>query len=1029
MNKENSTLSVGRWLASFACLWVLMSSASAEDIEIFADDVAPTTPNILLVLDHSDSMNYDLSSSCQALGTCISRLDSLRDAFNTLLSDPELSSVNIGMMGFSDITENSLTKPYVHGVAFPVSSINSEAQPIVLSNLSAYVSSSSFIEADDTLPDTIAGESVRAYLPRILETWTGWGNTPLVESFHEAALYFRGDKPKWGIGEAWELHGAHPSTYTGNTDATITYNSPMVSKCESNAIVLLTDGEPVTREPEQIDQTETDIKAMANLSSDCVPDEDTSTGAGRCGPELASFLATKDQNAALEGDNFIKTYTIGFDVDVDSKAETFLKAVAESGEGEYFPASDAAALAAVFKSIITDVSSPARSYASPTYTVDPSSRLAHSRNLYIPLFESSAAPTWSGNLKKFKLNDLGQIIDSSGNVAVTAEGTLDPNATDFWDLSTTTASTEEINPVTSGGIANLIEPGNRKLFTNNNHSLLTLDSDSATRSKLRGDGTSVSEDYQDTLVKYIQGYNDDGTSRHHIGDILHSKPSVVAYEDKEVIFFGTNEGFLHAINSDDASTSGDGGKELFAFMPLPLLGNIRGQYENALLTGSVKRIYGVDGEITIWMDDTNNNRKVDNGESAYLFFGLRRGGEAYYALDISDPENPELLWTISDQTSDFSQLGQTWSKPTMGKLRYLDSGSEKFKEVLVFGGGYDASVYDEETPSSRSTSNVKGNGVYIVNAKSGKLIWSYVGGELKDSVPGNIRTMDIDRNGSIDRLYFGDTGGNVWRVDLNIDDFDSDVSMYDVTADARIYKFAELGQNAGSDTRKFFYEPDVALFQDQGKNVSLITIGSGYRSHPSNINIEDRVFVLYDENALNIPETAPQPITDSDLASSSALAGNSFLPNYKGWYKDLTNGQGEKSLSSPLIFMNKLVFTTFGLTDTTSSTTDDSCTVSANNFGRAYVLDLMTGSATTDLDGDGTITSDDESVTIGSGEIPDSPDLVFNRPSNCTTEGCDHFVDVRVGTLEKPLIDENTADGNVNIGEFLPKVYWVNSPS
>ena len=1278
MNNKTAIQFFGKWLAG--CLFFLMvfTTGFAEDTEIFADEIPPAKPNILFLLDQSGSMGI------QVTGTTQTRADALSMAFNTVMSDPELVDIDVGLIGFS----SGNSTPYAHGVSFPVSPIDGDAHQIMLSNLLPYGSSSAtavgyFSLADDVLPDPTTAEPVRSFLPRILSSWNIWGGTPIVDSYHEAALYFRGERPKWGLTAPNQNQAAHPSTYKGSSEGTVTqvatgntaicdtpdcgincngfvenaacatgvsscglgtncsttteswgevcslgteadclasdpkftsctassssscstscisgvyhpetglcipdalnsftikthapnmclevngnsltqevcdgsteqiyystearpgfikihtsntlcvdvitgstadytevgayscgsgnsgnqvfrlsagriiadhsdkclripygdtssgvtviqygcdgvahetytmtneatscsttndilcqypqettrcdhqkyscdetsgnvsldsndivYNSPITDECESNAIVVLSDGEPWNNDQSQLDQTMSEIKLMAGLTADCA-----GTDAGRCGPELAEFLATEDQSSSVDGDNFINTYTIGFDVSAGSKAETFLTAVANAGDGKYFPASNAAGLAAVFKSIIADVSKTARSYAAPVYTVDPSSRLANSQDVYVPLFENSAAPGWSGNLKKFKLNDAGQLVDKNGKIAVSADGVIDPEASDFWSVASTGAKTGKPNSVTSGGAANLLVAGGRNLLTDDGSSLLTLDGTSVSKLALTGSGPSVSDDRQKALIKFIQGYEQDGTSRKHIGDILHSKPTTVTYSDKEVIFFGTNEGYLHAINTADADTTG-GGKELFAYMPSPLLGNIQGQYENTPLTGSIKRIYGVDGEMTAWIIDKDGDGKVGTDDSAYLFFGLRRGGMSYYALDISDPSKPSLLWSINNNTTDFERLGQTWSKPTMGKLRYKDSDAVKFEHVLIFGGGYDAAKYDEEDVSLRTSGNAKGNGVYIVNAKTGKLIWSHVGGILKDSVPGNIRALDIDRNGSIDRLYFGDTGGNVWRADLNVDDVDDDISMNDVKNDARLYHFANLGENAGTDTRKFFYEPEVSLFKHKGRFTAIVTVGSGYRAHPKNNNVEDRLFVLYDENAVNIPKTVPQPIKETDLVSSATLAGKDFLPTSKGWYKALSN-KGEKVLSTPLIFMNKVMFTTFASTTQPVETGGaGSCTSKTNNLSRAYVMDLMTGAAAVDLDGDGTVTIKDESIIIGHGDIPDSPKPVFNKPTGCTNEGCKHIIDIRVGKMEKPIT-------NINLGGFLPRVFWL----
>ena len=1283
------------WLLSAVCL-VSVSSVSGEDIEIFADEIPPAEPNILMVLDHSGSMNLGIS------GGTGSRLDSLRVAFNSIMSDADFANVKVGLMGFS----NGRSAPFPHGVSFPVSNIDDESTPIMLSNLIPYTSTSTsavgyFTLADDNLPDAVAGESVREFLPRILSSWNAWGNTPLVDAYFEAALYFRGDKPKWGLATPEQNHAAHPSTYKGSSEGTITqvltgstavcdapdcginclgiteqaicntgetscglgtncattpeiwtaecslgneadclasnpgytscavsgtsscstscisgvyhpetgicipdalgsftikthaanmclevngttltqevcsgsteqvfystearpgyvkihasnnncidvfegstadmaeiiayscgsgtsgnqvfslsggniiadhsgkclnvpqyselagetlvqytcegrtnqvfsmsneatscavndmllcqypqevtrcdhqkyrcdetrdevsldsfdivYDSPITGECQNNAIILLSDGDPYVPDRTQYAQTMVDVKALTESTSDCAGTTD-----GRCGAELASYMASVDQSDEVEGDNFINTYTIGFDVRNGSAAETFLKGVANAGGGNYFPASDAAGLAAVFKSIVSDVSKTARSYAAPTYTVDQNSLLSHSRDVYIPLFENGAAPRWSGNLKKFKLNASGQIIDKAGDPAVSAEGVLDPEAVDYWTATATTATAgTKPNPVTSGGVANRLDPANRNLLTDNGSSLVTLDSTSVSKLAITGDATAASalsdQEYQ-AMLSFIRGYNSDGTSRNHIGDILHNKPMVVSYGDKDVIFFATNEGFVHAINAEDVDTTG-GGTELFAYMPKDLLSNIPGQYRNDPLTGSIKRIYGVDGEITVWINDKNKNGQFDAGasgdaaESVYLFFGLRRGGNAYYALDVTNPASPSLAWSISNRNIGFERMGQTWSKPVISKLRYKASGVVKDEEVLIFGGGYDAAVYDEEDTTARLTGAAKGNGIYIVNAKSGTLIKSFVGGDMTHSIPGNIRVMDMDRNGSIDRMYFGDLGGNVWRADLNVDDVDDDVSLNDVIKDARVYRLATLGGTG--EPRKFFYEPDVSLFKHNGKLTTVVSIGSGYRSHPKNTNIQDRLYVLHDENAVNVPKTVPQAIVEGELSSASGLAGKDFLLTHKGWYLDLSLSIGEKSLSTPLIFMNKIMFTTFGLTtNPVSAGGANSCTTKTNNLSRAYVLDLMTASATVDLDGDGVIGNSDISTIVGVGDIPDSPKLVFNSPSNCGKKGCDQFVDVRIGKLQTPIISRNTVGGNVNLGDFLPKVFWLDS--
>lgn len=49
-----------------------------------------------------------------------------------------------------------------------------------------------------------------------------------------------------------------------------------------------------------------------------------------------------------------------------------------------------------------------------------------------------------------------------------------------------------------------------------------------------------------------------------------------------------------------------------------------------------------------------------------------------------------------------SNLGETWSKPVLAKLRYKQSGNVRFDNVRMVGGGYDNRVDDETLANSGS---------------------------------------------------------------------------------------------------------------------------------------------------------------------------------------------------------------------------------------------------------------------------------------------------------------------------------------
>jgi type IV pilus assembly protein PilY1 len=44
-----------------------------------------------------------------------------------------------------------------------------------------------------------------------------------------------------------------------------------------------------------------------------------------------------------------------------------------------------------------------------------------------------------------------------------------------------------------------------------------------------------------------------------------------------------------------------------------------------------------------------------------IFLTARRGGSLIYALDVTDPTNPQFVWRLSN--TDLAEMGQTWSQP------------------------------------------------------------------------------------------------------------------------------------------------------------------------------------------------------------------------------------------------------------------------------------------------------------------------------------------------------------------------------
>ena len=176
----------------------------------------------------------------------------------------------------------------------------------------------------------------------------------------------------------------------------------------------------------------------------------------------------------------------------------------------------------------------------------------------------------------------------------------------------------------------------------------------------------------DSLIDWTKGLDVDDEDfdtstliRSHImGDPLHSRPLVLNYGPQSGnpadapdlrILFGTNAGFLHMFK-DMGSTI----DESWAAIPYEFLPNQRALRINA---ESADHIYGVDSSPVALIKDANRNGVLKSSENdfVWVFTGLRSGGKAYYAFDISSPNTPTLKWRLNSQTTGFSELGLTWS--------------------------------------------------------------------------------------------------------------------------------------------------------------------------------------------------------------------------------------------------------------------------------------------------------------------------------------------------------------------------------
>jgi len=334
---------------------------------------------------------------------------------------------------------------------------------------------------------------------------------------------------------------------------------------------------------------------------------------------------------------------------------------------------------------------------------------------------------------------------------------------------------------------------------------------------------------------------------------------------------------------------------------------------------------------------------------------LRRGGNRYYALDITDPLVPRLLWEIRQSTSGFGELGQTWSTPQIRKIQY--GASEKW--VAIVGGGYDSN----QDNSPVTANDTRGRAIYIFDISNGSLLWSYSNARdsnMRHSIPSDVSCVDTDANGKIDRLYVGDMGGRVWRFDIGAQDTAGWTGK-------RIFN----SNLVDTDQRKIFYPPDVTLENDEG-NYEMVLFGTGDREHPNDATLINRLYAVKDKNPSTVltendlVDVTEDLLQDPGTSEEQKTAIRNQFAEKKGWYIRLDQNAGEKCLANPLVFFGTVYYTTF---TPSPERLNDICYVGGGE-GRLYALKYKTGNAAFNLDLENdssgeTLMRSDRSVIVG----------------------------------------------------------------
>ena len=859
------------------------------------------------------------------------------------------------------------------------------------------------------------------------------GNTPLGEALFEAMRYFGGGASAFG-------------NTIGVDGTTGKYKSPIQYDCQRNYIIFVTDGD-----------SNADNNAVLGTicaNGDCDGDGKEPSNRNHELDDVAKYLYDTDfvPNVTMDGRQFVRTFTVGFDIaGASAAAVDLLKRAADvnHGHGNYFNAASEADLSAAFTAVITNILEENTSFVAPVVPVSPENRTYSGSRVYMGFFKPQNGKFWIGNLKKYGIDNSNNLTDSHippGHATfvdknadgwddrdnaqlrtIDSDGSFRPNARSYW------SSASDGGNVDSGGVGEMLElrTAARNIYTYLGSVPSLTDTQNAfARANATIDETMLdvaSSADRDSLIDFIVGkdaYDEDNDGNKTekrgwiLGDILHSRPQIVSYgsytvateesdcsRNKTFIYVGGNDGMMHAFKDCD-------GSEAWAFVPpdiLPML-----QY---LGPTGFTHTYFVDYSPTVYIYNRNKDGNINaaNGDKVLLLFGLKRGGGVdtaptkgyYYALDVTNPASPVFLWSKTNATAGFAELGEAWSDIAIGKIAVGSS----YKIAAFMGAGYDnchedaryglTQTYDGLCVSSPtndagfttssgavtasalatgpSASAPKGRGIYVVElaellsstgtadkngspslANSGTKIWGYTyandTARMLFSIPGRIKPIDKNYDNFIDTLYAGDMGGNLWRFDI------MNTSTASWTANRIFssnpgysgYPTASADTDAGG--RKIFFEPS-AFVQEDG-SVRLY-FGTGDREHPLNKSVIDRMYGLIDRGQttasaiteLSLVDVTDDKLQDPNATPSEITAAVSKLtsPSLYGWYIRLNESghEGEKVLAPALSFNQMVIYTTYS---PVAAATSDPCATGNLGTSRAYVVDYQFGTAVVNYD-------------------------------------------------------------------------------